>query len=71
MVCRQVQKKLQAVSLDQVKIDSTAAVIKPLCARWIQTAWQDLEQQPEITINGFRKVGIVNVIEDAQLVMYM
>lgn len=62
----EVQKQLKTVSVDQVKVDITAAAIKPLCARWIQTAWQGLEQQPQIAINGFRKAGIFNSIADAR-----
>ena len=62
----EVQKQLKTVSVDQVKVDITAAPIKPLCARWIQTAWQGLEQQPQIAINSFRKAGIFNSIADAR-----
>ena len=52
----EVQKQLKTVSVDQVKVDITASAIKPLCARWIQTAWQGLEQQPQIAINSFRRL---------------
>ena len=62
MVRRQIPKE-SSVSLDQVKVDITAAAIKPPCARWIQTTWQDLEQWPEITINGFKKAGILKPLK--------
>ena len=48
-------------------MDIAAATIKPLCARWIQAAWQDLEEKPDIAINGFRKAGILNAVHCARL----
>ena len=58
----EVKKQLLFEPVDKVKIDITATAIKPLSANWIISSWQTIERRPEITINGFRKAGIVDAI---------
>lgn len=58
----EVQKQLKEVSLDEVKVDVSAAVIKAKSANWTISAWQALEKRPEIAINGFKKAGILDAV---------
>ena len=51
----------QDVSIE-VKIDVTITVIKGLSANWIISAWNSIAQRPELTVNGFRKAGILSAI---------
>ena len=58
----EVQKQLKDVPVDQVKVGVTAATIKPLSAKWIISTWQEIENRPELAINGFQALGIVSAV---------
>ena len=62
----EVQKQLKDAPVDQVKVNVTAAAIKPLSANWIISTWQEIENRPDLTINGFRAAGIVSAIASAR-----
>ena len=49
---------MKVVPLDQVKVDVGMTVIKSPSASWIVAAWQSIGARAEITVNGFRAVGI-------------
>jgi hypothetical protein len=42
-----------------VKIDVSMNVIKPLNACWITNSWIYIKDNPNIILNGFRKVGLM------------
>ena len=57
----EVQKRLKDVPVDQLsEVDLTAAIIKDKCTNWIISSWQALQEH--VTINGFRKAGILDAI---------
>lgn len=62
----EIQKQLKDVSLDKVKVDIHASTVKPMCSRWIKSAWQDLQDQPSIAINGFRNAEILDAITNEE-----
>ena len=55
----EVQKQLKAGTLGEVKVDMAAAAIKTKSANWLISAWQALEERPEI---GFKKAGICDAV---------
>ena len=55
---REVQQQMKVVPLDQVKVDVGMTVIKSPSTSWIVAAWQSIGARAEITVNGFRAVGI-------------
>ena len=59
----EVQKQLKDVPVDQVKVGITNAAIKTLSANWIISTWQEIENRPDLAINGFRAAGIVSAVE--------
>ena len=58
----EIQKQLKEVPVDKVKVDLTAAAIKPKSASWFFSAWHSIKERPEMAINGFRKAGILDAI---------
>ena len=62
----EVQKQLKDVPVDQVKVGVTATAIKPLSAKWIISTWQEIENRPDLAINGFRAAGIASAVESVQ-----
>ena len=46
-----------------MKVDVTAAAIKILSANWITSTRQEIENRPDLAINGFQAAGILNVVE--------
>ena len=58
----EIQKQLKEVPVDKVKVDLTAAAIKPKSACWFFSAWHSIEERPEMAINGFRKAGILDAL---------
>lgn len=58
----EVRKQLKRSSVDEVKVSVAASLIKPLSAEWLISTWQEIEQRPELAINGFRGAGIVHAI---------
>ena len=59
----EVQKQLKDVPVDQVKVGVTAAAIKPLSVNWIISTWQEIENRPDLAINGFWAAGIMSAVE--------
>ena len=62
----EVQSQLKDVSVDEVKVSVAASHIKPLSAMWMISTWQEIEQRPELAINGFRGAGILDAIAAVQ-----
>ena len=61
----EVQKQLKAGTLGEVKVDMAAAAIKTKSANWLISAWQALEEKPEIAVNGFKKAdAVIEVTKD-------
>ena len=58
----EVQNQLKHVPVDKVKVSVVASHIKPLSATWMISTLQEIEQRPELAINGFRGAGIVDAI---------
>jgi len=44
-------------------VDAHLGVVKIPSAKWIVEAWKDVETRPQMVVNGFRKAGILDVIE--------
>ena len=51
-------------SIDEVQVDMCISVIKPKCASWIMASWQEIEERPELALNGFKKEGIFDIINN-------
>ena len=58
----EIQEQLKEVPVDEVKVDLTAAAIKPKSASWIFSAWHSIEERPDIAVNGFRRAGILDAV---------
>ena len=58
----EVQQQLKSVPVHQVAVDVLTAVIKTKSVSWFISAWESLRARPEITINGFRKAGILDAV---------
>ena len=58
----EVQNQLKHVPVDEVKVSVVASHIKPLSATWMISTWQQIQQRPELAINGFPGAGIVDAI---------
>ena len=39
------------------------SIIKPIDAKWMMDLYDYIKSKPELVINGFRNVGIVDIIE--------
>ena len=58
----EVQKQLKESPTDSVKVDVSAAAIKHKSASWIISTWGEIQDRPELGINGFRKAGVLDAI---------
>ena len=59
----EVEKQLNDdIPIEQVKVEMPASIIKNESAKWMMSAWQDLQKRPDMAINGFRKAGILNAV---------
>ena len=59
----EVEKQLNDdIPIEQVKVEMPASIIKNKSARWMVSAWQALQRQPDVAINGYRKAGIMNAV---------
>ena len=58
----EVQKLLMETPAGSVKVDLPAAIIKHQSGNWIVSAWNAIQDRPEIAINGFKKAGILDAI---------
>ena len=56
------KKQLSSVSVHEMRVDVSAAVIKTKSVNWFISAWDSVRACPEIVINGFRKAGILEAI---------
>lgn len=50
-------------SLDQLKVEMSAPIMKNLCTNWMISGIQSLQARPEMAINGFKGSGIFAVID--------
>ena len=39
------------------------SIMKPIGAKWMMDLYDYIKSKPELVINGFRNVGIVDIIE--------
>ena len=53
----------QGVSLDNLKVDLRASLIKPLHANWLMLAMSTLHDKPDVVCRGFEKSGIIDFLE--------
>ena len=59
----EVRRKLQTTPVIEAQVDVSLSVIKNPSASWIISGWQALERRPEVAINGFRKSGILDILD--------
>ena len=60
----EVQKQIASgTDISDVEIDTRISILTPNRANWLIGAMDFLSQKPEIVINGFRKVGIVDALK--------
>ena len=45
-----------------VEVYVSAAAIKHKSASWIISTWSEIQEYPELGINGFRKAGVLDTI---------
>ena len=60
----EVRKQLETIPVNQVKVDVSPSVVKGPSANWTISGWQALEQRPDVAINGFKKFGIYDAVND-------
>ena len=53
----------QGVSLDNLKVDLRANLIKPLHANWFMLAMSTLQHKPDAVCRGFEKSGIIEFLQ--------
>ena len=53
----------QDVSLDNLKIDLRASLIKPLHANWLILAKSTLHENTDVLLRGFKKSGIIEFLQ--------
>ena len=57
-----VQKQLRESPTESVKFDVSAVAIKHKSVSWIISTWSEMQDRPELGINGFRKAGVLDAI---------
>lgn len=57
-----VAEQLKEALVADVKVDISATVIKPKCASWLISTLQNLQQCPEVFVNGFKGAGIWDAV---------
>ena len=61
---KEVSKQMAAGSPTvTVNIDMWMSVIKEHSCKWLVSAYDHIRSHPDIILNGFRKAGIINVLE--------
>ena len=60
----EVSKQLRTVSIHEVRVDTSAAVIKSKSLGWFVSAWQSLSSRPTLAVNGFKKAGIYDAVTE-------
>ena len=53
----EVSKQLKTVSVHEVRVDVSAAVIKAKSLVWFVSGWHSLSARPTLAINSFKKAG--------------
>ena len=53
----------QGVSLDNLKVDLRASLIKPLHANWLNLAMSTLQHKLDAVCRGFEKSGIIEFLQ--------
>ena len=48
----------------EIEVDVRLSVIKPLHAKWIVKFYDYLKSKPDIVINGWRKSGIIEKLDE-------
>ena len=48
--------------VEEVKVDMSLGVMKPLGAKWITKMYDYLRGKPDIIVNGFKEAGIIDVV---------
>ena len=63
----EVHKQLSSgVAIDQVKVDMPSSLVNNKYANWLISAWSELTKRLELVVNGFRKVGIFEVVKNVR-----
>ena len=60
---KEVSKQLKTSSVKEVKVDVQIGVVKIPSTKWIMEAWKEMESNPNMAVNGFRKAGILDAIK--------
>ena len=47
---------------ESVEVDISTAAVKHCSASWIISTWNEIQDCPELAINGFQKAGILDAI---------
>lgn len=50
--------------MDEVRVEMTIAAMKVKCAQWMISTIQEIQQHPEIAVNGFRATGILTAVTE-------
>ena len=53
------------VPLQEIKINLNLSTIKTPSSSWIMSSSHEIEKQPELAMNGFRKAGIFDIIDNS------
>ena len=62
----EVSKQLKTVSVHEVQVDVSTAVIKTKSLGWIISTWQSLSAGPTLAVNGFKKAGIYDAVTEVK-----
>ena len=55
------------ITIDQVLIDMLSSLVKNQSANWLISAWSELTNRPDVAVNGFKKAGIYDAVNQVQL----
>ena len=54
---------VQLDAAQNIPVDLRLSILKPLCAKWIESLYQYVLDNPSIVKNGFKAAGILEVIQ--------
>ena len=60
----EVEKQLKIVKMNEIKVEMTTVAMKIKCAQWMISAIQEIQERPEIAVNGFRATGILTAVTE-------
>ena len=60
---KEVSKQFKTSSVKEIKVDINIGVVKIPSVKWIMEAWKEMESNPNMAVNGFRKAGILDAIK--------